>query len=390
MSLSNTTELSGSAAFDGSVATNFPLTIVKTITPTWTGKHTFSATVPAIALKAGAATLGSTNYFLMTNTDPAAAAVDVVAASKSAFLGWIGDAPSSGNGAVVPVPPGVASGILAQASVTGGAIGTGDFTVAVKLRWPATNPAASSFICAVSSSGTGVFNNDFGAYITTSGGLVVFFRDGSAVLHPSSTVTMTAYSGRVIDIVFTRATGVMDLYINGEKITYTPPDNDDISLAGGATTLFFKVLSQASANAPFPDAFYAGRFFNKTLTATEIANLGRYGVSAGDQWGTLSPVVAGALIDLDLGATCGTIVPNRSPSGDATLTGTVEVVDSHLHCIGDIVSSQAMAVPFVGSNRLTADATKLTWDGALFKVYGNAHVQSAAGIGIVPTTASWL
>jgi hypothetical protein len=340
-------------------------------------------------LKASAATLSDTSQILLFNSSGLTTAQRVVQADKTSFKNWLGASSSSKSGALSTTT----TGTIGVTTLSGGAIGTGDFTLAVKLKWPAANSTAIAFASitsAATTSGVGAF--DFGLLITTSNGLQLYWRDAGQSQHLSSVIPMASYLGKTIDIAAVRTAGVQSVYINGVNQSYTPVDIDDSSLANGASTLYFRIFVGLTGGTDYPEPMYSARLFNRALTGAEVSDLNENGIAHTDQWGSLSGPVPGCLMDSDIGAICGTVIPNRSGSGDGTLTGTVEVVNNHLHCIGDTVSGDATAVPFVSSTtrRLTSDSSKLAWNGTRFSVFGEAHVQSATGIGIVPAAASWL
>jgi hypothetical protein len=71
------------------------LALDQSIAPTWTGKHTFNSAVPAVALRAGVATLGATSQMLVADDDPSTVTRDVKGTGLAAIRTWLG-VPSGG------------------------------------------------------------------------------------------------------------------------------------------------------------------------------------------------------------------------------------------------------------------------------------------------------
>jgi len=278
-----------------------------------------------------------------------------------------------------------------------GVIGTGDYSFAIRLRWPTVPVAANSGVwCLSNHAADGAAANDMGGYIalTNPTSLILFARDSGAGFILSTAIPMTKWFGRVIDIVVTRTAGVENCYINGEQQTYTRSSQVANSLTGNP--LKIRIGSMHTGVLPFPESIYRARFYNRSLSLDEVIELARSGVRMSDRWGTTSPSVAGCIIDIDLGAAyqSGSSIfsPDTSLRYNATVYGTYDKLPGHFHDSPSI-AGQAAAVPYFGSNgRMIADATKLSYDGTTFSVFGQAYIQAAAAIGVtVPTTpVAWL
>jgi len=278
-----------------------------------------------------------------------------------------------------------------------GNIGAGDYSFCIRLRWPTAAVTANTGVwCLSNHVADGAAANDMGGYIalTSPTSLILFARDAAAGFFLSSAIPMTKWAGRVIDIVVTRTAGVENCYVNGEQQTYTRSTQVANALTGDP--LKIRVGSMHTGVLPFPESIYRARFYNRSLSLSEVFELARSGVRMSDRWGTLSPVLAGCILDLDFGAAyqsgSSTFTPDTSLRYNATVYGTFDKMPGHFHDPPSI-AGQAAAVPYFGSNgRMIADAGKLAFDGTTFSVFGQAYIQAAAAIGVtVPTTpVAWL
>jgi hypothetical protein len=106
---------------------------------------------------------------------------------------------------------------------------------------------------------------------------------------------LSGRTGQIVDITITRTGGSLSVYIDGSLITVTgtstgsgatPADtlNTNFAIAGG---------SHSSGNVnTFAGTVYRFVSFNRTLSATEVATLVRYGVDISDQWGSADPIIS--------------------------------------------------------------------------------------------------
>jgi hypothetical protein len=173
-------------------------------------------------------------------------------------------------------------------------IGAGDFTWWVQLSVPASLAGNAG----VASLGP---NNTF-CLPSADNAVALLVQNGDIQLVFGNTTNNTRYglglsgrAGQVVDITITRSGGSLAVYIDGSLITVAGTNTG--SGATPATTLNTNfAIAGGSHSSGNPNAF-AGivyRFvpFNRLLSATEVANLVRYGVDISDQWGSADPIMS--------------------------------------------------------------------------------------------------
>jgi hypothetical protein len=226
------------------------------------------------------------NRLHFTNTIAGAAARHPIAHYDD--LNFTNDATAIMAGAVRFSAP-AAGKHWAESTITGGAIGTGDYSVFIRLRW---NLAPSGInwgiYCFTISAGDSSAPYDFSAY-NGQGNLVITQRDAAGVASTSAAIVMTRWAGRVIDLVVTRTAGVEAVYINGEKQTHTPGALAAQTFVGGATTFKVRVGNLHNGIIPTPDPIYRFVFFNRALSQADVSDLSRFQIHVADMWGSLTP-----------------------------------------------------------------------------------------------------
>lgn len=189
---------------------------------------------------------------------------------------------------------GATSGTRITSSLTGQQIGTGDFTVWVRFRCPASIPASGNGslpgIWALSDSATATYRaNAILLYLDSSSQLrLLRYGANQATDNRIATITnfVTTWAGQVVDVVATRAGNVVKLYVNGTDTSLVEV-SAGTAPAWGASVVsdFFNVGMQSAANI-FGDRIYRAVLFNRALSASDVAELSVSGVNPADQWGT--------------------------------------------------------------------------------------------------------
>jgi hypothetical protein len=362
---------------------NAVFAVDQAMVPAWSGKHAFGA-----GLNATVTQTTVTNFFYIATgltSDLYVATQAQVASNLGALIG----APSARAGGLRMSS--AVSGDRVEATVTGGTIGTGDYTLTTTIRLSAGPTTAVYGIVGVTSSRTAASANDLLIYIQNTSNLYVGWRNAGTTTVSGTPIDISKYYGQVVQLALRRTAGVEQLFLDGRAVTYTPSTGAAASMANGATPFYLHGLNYGGIASPFYDVQYSARLFNRALSDAEITELVRMGVHHADQWGNLTTPTAGCIVDLDFGGSSTTVVPDRSDRFDGAITGTVEYVAGHLHDLAGVHSSATEGVPWVASTgRLTADATKMKWTGTHFTVGGSGYFTTSLGSGITPSGAAWI
>lgn len=287
---------------------------------------------------------------------------------------------------------GTTAGDRTESTLVGGAIGTGDFSVNIRMRVSAAPIPATVYgiVGIVSVKGTGT-QGDF-AISQNTNAITVGWRNAGATLILSSSIDITPYIGTIIDFTVRRTATAETVLINGVKVPgYVPSTSSGSSLANGASTLYLFTGNYTTGILPFHEPIYSFRMWNRALTDGDVTSIIRLGLHHTDQWGNLGGT-SGCIIDLDYGGASTLIVPDNSTNNwDATVFGSSEYVAGHLHDVSTIHSRDTNGVPWITSTgRMNADATKMSWSGTRFSAFGEGYFQTAVGAGVTPGGSAYL
>lgn len=242
---------------------------------------------------------------------------------------------------------------MAVATMDGQVIGTGDFSGWFRFRVPAVTSSASMGVWNLTSStsnGSGPY--DFGGTFDSGAlTLTIVIRDGSGGYGGGSRywLGLATYAGRVVDVIVTRTSGVILIYLNGVNQSLArvsgSPAIDAGPIANGAATLRFAAGNMTSASAPLQDRFYRAAIYNRALSAADVLDLIRCGPHETDKYGlTRDLLVAGDFSD----ASKFTV----SPAGGTAIAGGVLALNNTSG--GTQVVLQSLATPFAASDVVAA------------------------------------
>ena len=177
----------------------------------------------------------------------------------------------------------VAYGGGANSTITTLNAGAVTHPVTIFLRWSeidGLNGQYSPFYTTLATAGQRLF----GIGISSGGQLTVNFYDAAGVFRPGAGSIVDFRNkylsgGRIADVALVKNTNAILVYVNGVLASTASPafiaDPVGMDSAGWVAT---------GAN-PFAGHAYAGRIYNRALTAAEVLKLSRYGVDSLDQWG---------------------------------------------------------------------------------------------------------
>lgn len=198
---------------------------------------------------------------------------------------------------------GATSGTRITSSLTGQNIGTGDFSIWVRIKVPTANPSNSFFIAAVNNSATSGFGSNNGVMLSieSNGAFGVFLYVGSTFTN-AFTVNglVSSYGGQVVDVVLTRGTvsgtSTLTAFVNGLSVGST---SAAVAAQSVTSTHFHAGIS---AGKQPEHSCYRAVLFNRALSASDAAELSVSGVNPADQWGTQVNVVGPGVLNGDLTA----------------------------------------------------------------------------------------
>jgi hypothetical protein len=166
-----------------------------------------------------------------------------------------------------------------SSTLTGQAIGTGDFSI--WCRFKISQATAKAVFSVVEDA-----NNYFG--LTTSSGAYGLDKTIGGVASNATITGFTgaAFAGQIVDFVLVRSAGVFSVYVNGSAYTLTNTTGN-ISLSAAAN---LRVGGYFTASQVFDKRVYRSVVFNRALSASDVTELITLGVNPADQWGTQTAV----------------------------------------------------------------------------------------------------
>jgi hypothetical protein len=167
-----------------------------------------------------------------------------------------------------------------SSTLTGQAIGTGDFSI--WCRFKISQATAKAVFSVVEDA-----NNYFG--LTTSSGAYGLDKTIGGVASNATITGFTgaAFAGQIVDFVLVRSAGVFSVYVNGSAYTLTNTTGN-ISLSAAAN---LRVGGYFTASQVFDKRVYRSVVFNRALSASDVTELITVGVNPADQWGTQTQVI---------------------------------------------------------------------------------------------------
>jgi hypothetical protein len=167
-----------------------------------------------------------------------------------------------------------------SSTLTGQAIGTGDFSI--WCRFKISQATAKAVFSVVEDA-----NNYFG--LTTSSGTYGLDKTIGGVASNATITGFTgaAFAGQIVDFVLVRSAGVFSVYVNGSAYTLTNTTGN-ISLSAAAN---LRVGGYFTASQVFDKRVYRSVVFNRALSAADVTELITLGVNPADQWGTQTDII---------------------------------------------------------------------------------------------------
>lgn len=294
---------------------------------TLTGALVYKGTVAGASVAATSTAAG--DYYVITSAGTSQSktwAVGDVAIYKGTSGQWdqltagVTQIAQGGTGATTAAAARTALGVFSQSEVSGriqtlrggvvldGAsgkvisgpmpvLGTGDFSVEIGARVPATNPTSPVVLWA-SGSPTGHYvTGGFEIYIETSGKLYVLIEGatpGADLIRSYVSGFVAAWAGQEVKVAFTRASNTVNLYVNGALQTLVPDDAG--SVGSGWASALTGSYSFVGNNGPSSSNTYTSRIhslvvLNFALTAPEAADLAVFGLAHSMRWASPTPLV---------------------------------------------------------------------------------------------------
>jgi hypothetical protein len=182
-----------------------------------------------------------------------------------------------------------------SSTLTGQALGTGDFSLWARFRVPAsvsaTGVGANPGIIWLSPASVGTYAaNTIGIYLDSTGGVFRVFRYGTTQATDNRIASVASfianYAGQVVDAVVTRAGNTLKIYINGTDTAYTETTGGAAPAWGQTVVSDFVQVGAQSSNNVFTGRIYRSVVFNRALSQSDVTELISTGVNPADQWGT--------------------------------------------------------------------------------------------------------
>lgn len=278
------------------------------------------------------------------------------------------------------------SGDRATVTLTGQALGTGDFTFTHPVRLPDALPTATQYLMAITEAGS---SNDcaFVNLSPTSGGILVgqAKKTGETTLSGTmlSSSAFTALLGQVVDITIRRVGNVTTFSVNGVVL---------VTLTGNASTVSYTAAAivysgnLGSGTTPYLSRMYSPAIYNRALSDAELLEFSKTGIAPADEWGTQAALYTS---EFSAGVDGWTVART-------TNTGNVDGILSVDDCLQITVDSTAS-----NSHYSARAVTGLTM-GKRYRITGSYYIPAAntlvtaakilslsVGVGNLTTTGAW-
>ena len=169
---------------------------------------------------------------------------------------------------------GATAGTRVASTLTGQAIGTGDFSIWCRFR---ASSSSSRTPFSVIEDGTNFF-----ALVAGSTYTIDKFIGGVSSSATITGFTAAAFAGQIVDFVLVRSAGVFSVYVNGSSYPLTnTTGNINLSAAANLRVGGYFVAFQV-----YDKEIYRSVVFNRALSASDVTELITTGVNPADQWGT--------------------------------------------------------------------------------------------------------
>jgi len=174
----------------------------------------------------------------------------------------------------------IGSSAFATTTLTGQALGTGDFSVWARFKVPTSvNSADTPVVFSIvegASNYMGMMLNSINAWSVNK------TVSGVAANADLTGFTASSYAGQVVDVVLVSQSGVMSVYLNGTQLTLS----NTSSGFNWTSSAAFRVGGYFTGSQNFTQPIYRSVLFNRALSAADVTDLIETGVSPADQWGT--------------------------------------------------------------------------------------------------------
>jgi hypothetical protein len=181
-------------------------------------------------------------------------------------------------------------GSRAEATLTGQALGTGDYTIIETFRVPAVNPSAQQYLFSLYESAS----NWIYCYINTAGSISISVRKAGVDTFPAafSFNAVSLYGGQTITYSISRTGTTLSATVNGISQASATVSGSDVSFTAAAK---YNVGNIEPSSTPYQSRIYWAPLYNRLLTTAEIKEAGEGGISSADEWGSQADVIAGPL-----------------------------------------------------------------------------------------------
>lgn len=249
------------------------------------------STINGLTATTGAAISQTADYFpIWDNAGATTKKINRSELLNGPILGSVGSAlrgaSSDYSGVVFD---GATSGTRITSTLTGQNIGTGDFSVWARFRVPSSAGSGQGIVSLSSSSTSSAVSQSLRLYIRAGSSIAAIITGATASDYRLSDGgnIITTYAGQIIDVVFTRSSSTVAMYINGVAVTLTETTNGTPPLwSDTITSTYFNVGNFDGGATVFSGTIYRSVLFNRALSASNATDLVTNGVDPADQWGT--------------------------------------------------------------------------------------------------------
>lgn len=269
----------------------------------------------------------------------------------------------------------------AQSTLTGMDLGTGDYTVVVTFKVPATTQLVSALNTSLFSVG-GTAATSAGRLIAhffsnTAVNLNVYQCDAAGAIGTNGAIGLAPYVGQVIQLALVRKSGVLSAFVDGQSVSVSQPSQLALPVGNNAGITYFNIGSQPGGNTyAFPEKIYSAQLYNRALSGADCQLLMLEGVAPGDYQSTTVPKITPTVLNGGFETGGGAPFANWSSvtSGTSTVNLDTSSPQAGANSCRLDVDANGVTGSFVGVRQTVVEA------GRNYRISGYVKTNKSAGI----------